>query len=386
VVVRVALDGLIATRRDCSGLAFWSFEAGHFIAAFERTPEALLTRLAELPRAELPLPEFDGHFHSDAFHAGQRLAERCNSAHALVFAASTLLKRNSRLTARIDDAHIVAVDPRSLLLAIIAVPDGRVVWPCVSNIFASACSIALSANRAFLALDFSFGMTRVFRVHFLDRKPIKLSHVRDFSWSGQARARSAISGVHALVASARGDRLVLWDVMSGSIHRVLSAGAKILSIAFDDAAGVWAATGREALFVSVNGKVLAHREVREKVTVVAPVAGNANAVCGTASGAIYAVHANKDRSIDARRLPSEHRHAIDRIVVHPSGRAFVSIDRDEVCVAWGFAAVKAANAAQCGICARDPVTVCPGCGWALCRECSGEGSDGKCKLCQGLEA
>jgi hypothetical protein len=129
------------------------------------------------------------------------------------------------------------------------------------------------------------------------------------------------------------------------------------------------------------------------------------AVFGTASGALFTAEVRSTfrggtcscnqavemktgiSCIDVRRLPSEHRHPIDHIVVHPGGYVFVSIDKDEVCVLWGWPrgkGIKPADYRGCKMCGMDPVYVCSGCGMGLCRECKAEGADSECQFCQAL--
>jgi hypothetical protein len=151
-----------------------------------------------------------------------------------------------------------------------------------------------------LAIDFEFRWTRCYQLLFLDNRPNQISELADFSWNSSPR--SSISGVYGLIASALGEKLIIWDVISGTIHRLLTFKQKVLAVAFDEESGVWAATSEKGYFLSINGKGLVKIELREKVSVlVSPGLGALKlprvAVAGTTSGSLYPLQLNTDRGL-----------------------------------------------------------------------------------------
>jgi hypothetical protein len=228
----------------------------------------------------------------------------------------------------------------------------------------------------------------------LDNKPNRISELADFSW--KSSPRSSISGVHGLIASALGEKLVIWDVINGTIHRLLTLKQKILAVAFDEEFGVWAATCEKGYFVSINGKVLGKIELREKVSVLVSLALDASklpraAIAGTTSGSLFLLQPNMERGvIDCKKLPSEHRYPIESIVVSPTLKSFISIDKDEIAFIWtapgiGGHFTTAGIYSRCHLCNLAPRCICRSCGRAVCKHCIGAPPETRCLFCIALE-
>jgi hypothetical protein len=138
-----------------------------------------------------------------------------------------------------------------------------------------------------------------------------------------------------LIASALGRRLVIWNIFSGTIHRILDFEESIVAVAFDEELGIWAATASRGHFVSVNGKTLAESDLTETVTVIVLLTMDSPrrsrmAIVGTSSGSLFVLDLQFSRGIvDLKRLPSQYKHLIENIVVHLSMKAFISVDKEK---------------------------------------------------------
>jgi hypothetical protein len=316
----------------------------------------------------------------------------CRADETPMYAGDVIIARD-RLTATIGPGFIAAIDRPSLTLLIMTVEE--VVLARLTDLtHVLAHAISATSNGLFVIVDFEFGLTGVYRLHYVDKQPRRVSKISDFSW--EALPYSCASGVHALVASVIKDSLVLWTMTSGTIHRVIKLAESIVAVAFDEEVGVWVATQTHGSFVSINGNPIAETEFAESVTALAALQLHRSqvvrsAIAGTASGGVYLLHplASIGR-IDVIKLPSPHQHGIANIVVSPSARSFVTTDADEVCYMWTTPGVvgdriRFATFAGCAICNRDPGRTCASCGRAICARCVSPLTDQRCALCVSLD-
>jgi hypothetical protein len=278
---------------------------------------------------------------------------------------------------------------------IVEVASGTVLYRSIKQIFADVRQLVVSNNGLFLVLDFDFGLTQCFRVRYVQKRPSEVVHISDFSF--RVRACSCACGVHGLVASAVDERLVLWEMFGGRIHRVVVFASAIVAIAVDEEYGVWVSTGDKVSFVSMNGAIVAETGVGVGVRVRCFAALQLHraqvgrvVVCGTGAGELFVMQPLWDTGmVDVVKLPSPHAESIERIIVHRSNKSFVSVDGDEICFRWVVPGVRGPDVRvdtceACAVCGEPPQGFCTSCGRALCRMC-GMSSEGKCSLCLGLE-
>jgi hypothetical protein len=327
--------------------------------------------------------------HADVFHVSQQLSETCPSSTSFVFIGDEIQIREKPV-AGLDSRHEVRIDRPSLTLSIVQVRKNKTIFRIVHSAFVFAASLSLSSNGLFVIIDFEFGLTQCYRMHYAKNKPHRMSFLVDFSW--EVKPRSSISGAHGLIASALGRRLVIWNIFSGTIHRMLDFEESIVAVAFDEDSGIWAATPSRAYFVSVNGTTLAEIGLTEKVTVIVSVTVESPkrpraAIVGTTSGSLFVLEAKFDRGVvDSKRLPSQHKHPIENIVVHPSLRAFISVDKEKMSFMWTAPGVSGEAAppgvrAKCHACDAEAAGTCPSCGRAVCGQCLAPQPDVRCAFC-----
>jgi WD40 repeat protein len=299
-----------------------------------------------------------------------------------------------KLTARICEGFVATVERQSLSLKIVEIPTRTVEYREIRQEFAYAHAIAVSWNGLFLTIDFEFGITKCYRIRYNQKKPFECVPISDFSW--KMRVRSVPNGVHCIVASALERKLVLWELLRGNLHRVLEFESEILCIAQDEEYGVWVATEGHVYLVSINGLILAKSEITKCVVTMQAIPRHRSEtartlVCGTTTGEIYLLMPLfATGKIDFNRLPSPHERAVEKIVLNPSGKSFVSIDADEICYRWSVPGMKARDLrigcyGECGVCGgQPPVLFCASCNRAVCGAC-GISGDGCCSLCSGID-
>jgi hypothetical protein len=151
---------------------------------------------------------------------------------------------------------------------------------------------------------------------------------------------------------------------------------RIVAVAFDEELGIWPAIASRGHFVSVNGKAFTEISLTEKViiivclTVDSPRRPRATIV-GMSFESLFVLELKFGRGIvDSTRLPSSHKDPIENLVVHPSMRAFISVDMEKTpntnCeVAPGIIF------AMCHACDAGASSTCPSCGRSVCGQCFG---------------
>jgi hypothetical protein len=157
----------------------------------------------------------------------------------------------------------------------------------VESAFAFTMSLILTSNGLFVVIDFEFGLTQCYRMHYAKNKLYRIGFLVDFSWA--AKLTSSTGSVHGLIASALGRQLIIWNTFSGTIHRILDFEESIVAAVFNEELGIWAATASRGHFVSVSGKTLAEIDLTEKVIAIAALTMDSPrrprvAIIGTSSG------------------------------------------------------------------------------------------------------
>jgi hypothetical protein len=267
-------------------------------------------------------------------HVHQVLNIQCGRKHTVAFVDDAVV-RLRRTTAPICNGFVAVIEDQSLSLAIIEIPSMRVHSRMTKPVFAYASGLAVTANGLFMAVDFSFALTRCYQIRYSQRRPSEFVHISDFSWT--ARPTSFPNGVHCLVASAVGDKVVVWEMFGGRIHRVLKVPGEVKKIAQDEEYGVWVVAADGLFMYGINGQLLAQSRIDREITTLCAMQlhrarTERTLICGTAAGELFLAHPLfASGFIDFVKLPSPHESAIERIVVCSTGKAFLSVDRNELC-------------------------------------------------------
>ncbi|KAH0794966.1 Beige/BEACH domain containing protein [Histomonas meleagridis] len=224
--------------------------------------------------------------------------------------------------------------------------------------------------------------------------PTELRFLNDFSWN-TSHPKSTVSGSQFICATARGDHVVLWEINHGTIHRDLKFEFSVVkSIAFDEIFNaIWIATNKFGYFVSINGDTLAYIKIEDNVTAMAvmPLSIEENdrkVICGCSNGSLFIASSRiENKTIEMKRLPSEHKAKIDHIVINQNNKSFMSVDKDGIAYIWtaqGMNAqiVKPSFFDGCAICGNPQIhNCCSSCGRGICEKCM---FGGTCSLCAAL--
>ena len=274
----------------------------------------------------------------------------------------------------------VVLDRDMLCLSFINVKTNEVYFRKHSHLFLFASGISIAANGLLLAVDYKFGMTRVYRIFYKDNAPRMVRTCSIFGWN--TKPKSIISGSDLVIASMCGPVLTLWNIFAATIHRVVKLDADIVCMAFDETVNsIWVMTQRKGVFMTVNGYILAEIEMTEIVTSIKVVRlpreePRRSAILGTEDGSIYIVTPNYEtRTVEMKKLPSPHTCAIKKVSLHSSNKTFVSISRDGLVCSWnslGLAGPRLAlvQIAHCCSCENKATLYCNSCNRGICADCA----------------
>jgi hypothetical protein len=291
----------------------------------------------------------------------------------------------------IDGTFCVMIDKESLCLSL---RSEKSFFIHSDYYYSFARSVSVSANGLFLCIDYTFGLTEVFRVRYSGDAPDGLSRLCDFSWN--ANSQTVIDGKAFVCATAIQNRLVLWDSVNGRLIRMIDTHAsKITTLSCDENIGaVWIAFGCTIVVYSNRGQVLGKAELNcgristLKVIKRSVSAMNRAAVCGCVDGSVCLLCLKLNEGIvKVKNLASHHEHGIARILVHSNRKAFVSLDVKKRAFIWtalgiGFPVVDESVYDGCGLCGNAGINgQCESCGRMICNKCKYETM---CLCCAGL--
>ena len=331
----------------------------------------------------------------ELFHVCQEVELRVKPYQTLSFEKDDLIK-GRMLSARLESnkSNYVQIDTRTLSLICFNRQTEKIYCTVVDPLLVFACSLSLSVNGMFLVVDFEFGLSRSYRILYENQLPSSIKMITDFSWTG--RPQSAISGVDWIVATAHDDHVVIWEVFTGSVHRDIHFDESIENIAIDEEnGGIYVLTTTYAYYYSINGYEMAKTELSEHTTAICPLQlhpadRDRTCIIGCESGHIFVVSPRVDEgTIDIKRLPSQHKSAINRIVLHPSLCEFASIDIDGNAFVWnavylGAPPLKPSVFKHCATCFEKPIFRCNRCNRTYCQKCMSEQTKGVCSHCEAL--
>jgi hypothetical protein len=226
-----------------------------------------------------------------------------------------------------------------------------------------------------VTIDYQFGIAASYRIFYSDGFPANIERLAELCLAG--RCVSVVDGEHCIAATASDYRIVLWDLINGTILRDLALDGVVTALDVDESfGGVWAATEKTGFLFSVNGKELIRLPLPRRVAALALLGRGRAVLCGCDDGGIAVVHPKVVLGrADVVWLPSEHRSAVARFALHPTGRCFVSVDSDGVAFAWtaiaeGAVPIPIEEVSTCALCRERRASAhCVSCARMVCADC-----------------
>ena len=241
-------------------------------------------------------------------------------------------------------------------------------------IYGHAISISVSSDSVFFAIDFAFGLTRVYKVIFSKGIPVTANCLSEFS--AGSSPKSSVSSHEWVCATASGTILVLWEIVSGTVHRVIHFEDTVSAVSFDESSSsVWAAIGSRIVLIALNGAILAETQISERVSALTRVDGETSAICGTDKGRLFVLRYDLEQEkISQTEMQSQHECYITKIVWQREVRRYLSVDVLGRVFQWNTEGtpeteVETSVFTSCAVCTNPTHTICQFCNKPICAQC-----------------
>jgi len=329
----------------------------------------------ESKRKKQSFLSFDNHFVS------QSLLGNLKNNQTIYHENDSFVKLPS-LSCRLDPLKTVVaiLEPSKMSLSFFDYKTHEFYMKHTYDLFVYGSSLNVSHNGAFLVVDFQFGMSKVFRIIYNDSFPSTLVSVSSFNW--ESTPKSAISGTDWLCASAFCNTLVLWNVFSSLIHRVVEFKDDIRALSFDEVSSLlWLSASTHCFVLNMNGEILSKSKFDDTITVISVLntgleESKRSAILGTEQGIIYIATPSYDTAkIDYKKLSSVHSESITSIVISPLLNSFLSTDisgsiASNTAIGIKSQKMKLSIINKCPIClSTNQLTYCSSCNRAVCEKC-----------------
>lgn len=269
---------------------------------------------------------------------------------------------------------VINVSRRKSKLAIANIVTDTEYYAEYNFIYGHAVSISVSWEGTVFAIDFAFGLTRVYKVVFSKGIPVTAKCLSEFS--AGASPVSSVSGRNWVCATASGKILVLWEIISGTVHRVLNFEREISAVAFDEVSfSVWAAVHNRIVLVGLNGVIVAETQLSQNVTALTRMEDNSSVICGTQEGGLFVVRYDfETEAIFQTEMQSQHKNAITKIVWQREERRYLSVDAIGKVFQWNTEGdlqtdLETSVFMSCSICTNPTQFICQFCNKPVCGQC-----------------
>lgn len=268
----------------------------------------------------------------------------------------------------------------------LTISDGTKIFFAETNyIYGYARNITVSCDSVFFAIDFDFGETWAYRVNFTGGFPSSAHRIS--SMSVGPHQESSISGDDWICATSSGKTLVLWEIATGRIHRVIKYPQKITAQAIDESTGrVWICVQKQVILLDLNGCVMGLADTESSLTAITTVEGELSAVAGCEDGSLVGF---RGAAVEIVPIKSDHKSRIVRILL---SKTFVCVDKDGVVSEFLPPWIDRQSLeepkppltvfASCSVCTNPSASLCRFCGKPVCEQCMPEHVKGPyCKHC-----
>jgi hypothetical protein len=289
--------------------------------------------------------------------------------HIVMIGHSQAANRLPRLANRIGQLNsiVISVSRRRNRLSIVNDVTKKNLYVESHFLWGFAKSISVSTDKTFFSVDFDFGVTKIYRATI--SKSVTVSYISELS---SAHPMSAISGGNFLCATASSRRLVIWDIILGTIHRVVEYPKEIVKVvAHEESFAVWVATGQNIILMDLNGQELRLLDLGDVITVLEGMEDGQSVVCGTRLGKIFVV-GFEEAGPKCKELDSPHGCEIEKVIVEKKRLRFTSVDVKGEVKRWDLKGGVDSDAmvfASCAVCTNPTMSVCVSCGKPMCDQC-----------------
>lgn len=268
---------------------------------------------------------------------------------------------------------VINVSRRQSCLSIKNNYTGKVLYRESNSFYGLAENINVSRDGVFFVVDFAFGLTVAYKVIFSKGNPIAAQKISKFS--AGAHPISTVSGQDWICATATGNKLVLWEIITGTIHRIMYFDTPINAVAFDEPIYyLWAASEDKITVVGLNGHIRGSVEMREKTTALTRIEDEPKAICGTELGHLFLLTFLQDKmTVEIKQMNSTHMYRIDKIYLQKHIKRFLSVDSHGETAQWNTEGILEVDDTpaftSCAVCTNPTHTICQFCNKPICTQC-----------------
>ena len=300
-----------------------------------------------------------------------------------------------KLTLRIECTrnYVISIDKTNMTISIINNKTKSVAYKSMMTNLIYVTGFNVSHNGLLLVIDYSYCISRTFRIIYNDGVPCNIEQLSTLSLT--KLPRSMISGTESVCCTIQEGckNLIIWSALTGHILHNVEFEETITNAAIDEYSNIiWCSTARNIHIITINGVIVISRDLPCSSSVsfikVVPIQENdfhRTAFIGFDNGRIYCSQFIPEIShVAMKAMESPHTAPIRSIVIHSSLTSFISIDEENktcVCYAVGLRAprIKQEHYSQCQICNSIPSEYCNTCNRLLCKKCCPSGT---CIFCQ----
>lgn len=255
------------------------------------------------------------------------------------------------------------------------------------HLYLHVSKLAVSNNSMFVSMDYSFGITKTYKIIYNMNVPTDVVPIFTKSWKSEPK--SIISGFDWICVTATDNVLTTWSIFSGKVHHTFEAESAIVALDMHEYNGIiWFSTEAQLAVLSLNGEIITSYKPEHKITMISVFKkASANvAILGYEDGSIsFALLDMKNLKLDIIQLEKVHESPIIAIKIHYSNKVFISKDEEGNLYDWkgvglNFGNVNPEIYESCALCSNKPTTWCSVCDRATCESCLN--AKHICKLCE----
>ena len=269
---------------------------------------------------------------------------------------------------------VISISRRLSRLTFVNNLTDKVLFRRTHPLYGLAGSISASIDGVFFVIDFAFGITRAYKVIFSGGNPVQAKCISTFSIG--SRPISSISGYDWICASASSNRLALWEIITGTVHRLIDFDSLITALSFNESGYyIWVAVSNKIEIVGVNGNILSEKVIEDDViTAITHINRTHNAFCGTKKGKLFMLHFDlASGEINLKELNSLHSNPIEKIIVQRTIRQYLTLDSTGMIEKYdndgNLINGESPIFTACAICTNPTHELCQFCNKPICKKC-----------------
>ena len=286
-------------------------------------------------------------------------------AHSVALGNKYFVETPAKLCCKLSNetSMFLVIDRTKMQLTVVDTAAEKTLFRDCCAIYGMAKCLTSSSLMKHFVVDFSNGMTKVYRFN----GPASVVAIRSRHFLSPQK--SAINDIDGVCVTAQAADLLIWDFVNGREIRHIVLESDVQSLALDqNNAVIWASCQETVHTFTMSGKHLLAHKVSSTVTALCSVPC-VGCLVGCENGDLYIVtdHVAKiDWRFDA---------PVKSIALHPSLMAFAAVDKygnGVVCTSKdAHLSLPSAFVDACANCRkRSPTLQCASCGRWVCHTCA----------------